>query len=108
MICELNPIVGSIRGLQDLAGEGRKVSFTLYRTKGLSSRAAKAYLGGSDPKLTLPICDVCITPFGYRIFWKSKFPAPTKWKSLVSEQDFEKGLSQLSHFLLTIGNLSIQ
>ena len=107
MICERNPIVDSIKGLEELVHEGRRVSYTLYRTKRLSSRSAKAYLGGSDPRLTIPICEICISPFGYRILWTAKFSPPKQWQSITSFKDFEGGLSELSQFLLTIGNLNI-
>ena len=108
MICEKHPILKSIDDLVALMHNGHKVSFTLYRTKRVSSLSAKGSLGGADPKLTVPLCDIVLSPLGFRVYWRAKNFPPKAWGIRTSPQDFERGLSELSQHLLTIGELRIK
>lgn len=110
MTCEAltyDPLHKTFEGLFDLTDEGRRVTLTLYRTRKLSSRSAKAFLGGSDPKLTIPLCDIVISPLGVQVYWRASSPPPERWGARVDRSNFLRGLASFKGSLLTIGDLRI-
>ncbi len=102
-------VSNSLETLRTFVDNGKSISFVLTRIFPLTCRDCEAFLNGADIKASETLCEVKVSPTGYKIKWRCRTAQPSSWlgrSSLYDDAQFDAGIAEIEAYAnLTLSEL---